>query len=196
MIVFWPYSVRLVSLWIWSSGWNDEWSGRLPARGHFAWHLGSTVAGAAAGWFLGTTPEPSGADTGLAIFFGGLFGSGVPIWRAWHWLGPLRRTNPGRSRGGPLLEKTTDCGRLFHRALRINPRYARAAFERANLFLDRVRLGSNLGKAFSFPGSGLLIQCEQAALVDLTDAIRSDRAMPRLISVAEVSVARWPGEST
>jgi hypothetical protein len=75
-----------VTLWVWVLGAFDEWSGRLPMPGYFAWLLGSTALGAAVGWILheirlrGFAASPNSIWFEMA-FMGSLVGSPVTTWR-------------------------------------------------------------------------------------------------------------------
>jgi hypothetical protein len=58
----------------------------------------------------------------------------------------------------------------FTTALRLDPRYARAAFERARL-LNGPRYGVNFHRVFKDPGKISIVRVQATALVDLDFAI-------------------------
>jgi Tetratricopeptide repeat len=166
-----------VVLWVWVSGWVEEWSGRLPTPGHFAWFLGSTAVGAAAGWILhdirfrGFVAPPNSIWFAAAIM-GAIVGSPVAAWRTWRWLGSENDAPTLVDRGIALAGvKPVLAISCFTTALRMDPRYARAAYERARL-LNGSGFGVDLRRAFKDPGAISMVRLQDAALLDVDTAIR------------------------
>ena len=167
-----------VCLWAWVSGFSgfEGWSGRLPSPHCPVWLIGSSAAGAAAGWSLYSlrvrgNPAAEGATWMAAVVMGGLVGSSVTVWRGWGWLGRPRDA-PGLVDLGVALagSKPAFAISCFTTALQVSPSYARAAYERANLLLGR-RHGDDLRRAFRAPGLVSIVRLEEAALADLDSAI-------------------------
>jgi tetratricopeptide (TPR) repeat protein len=149
----------------------------LPTPDHFAWHLGSTAVGAVAGWILheirfrGFVAPPNSIWFALAIM-GALVGSPVAVWRTWRWLGSANDAPSLVDRGIALAGvKPVLAISCFTTALRMDPRYARAAYERARL-LNGLSFGADLRRAFKHPGAISMVRLEDAALVDLDTAVR------------------------
>jgi hypothetical protein len=177
LIAFMGMSGVALAHWVWVGGWFDGWSGRLPTPDRLAWLLGSTALGAAAGWMLhvirfrGFVAPPNSIWFAAAIM-GALVGSPVAAWRTWRWLGCAGDVPSLVDRGITLAKvKPVLAISCFTTALRMDPRYARAAYERARL-LNGSGFGFDLRRAFKDPGAISIVRLQDAALVDLDLAIR------------------------